>query len=322
MLALFVADDSVGDAAPAVAGTYQLEGSVLRFTPRFPLRPGLSYRVVFRPKSLEDKSAGVEDKVVERLIRVPETSDRREAPRVVRIFPSAATLPENQLRFYIYFSTPMNRGEAFRRLELRDAEGHAVEAPFLELGEELWEASGRRFTLLLDPGRVKRGLKPREELGPVLEAGRKYTLVAKSGWTDASGRPLERPFSKEFKVGPAVEQAVDPRTWTVSSPVAGTRQAFTVRFPRPLDQALLERTLSIVRGDRRISGTASPGDEERSWQFTPDEPWQAGRHDLLVDAVLEDTAGNSVRRAFEVDGKAIPASDTLKEFRLPFMISE
>ena len=38
--------------------------------------------------------------------------------------------------------------------------GQAVADPFLELDEELWSTDGRRFTLLFDPGRIKRGLKP------------------------------------------------------------------------------------------------------------------------------------------------------------------
>ena len=62
-----------------------------------------------------------------------------------------------------YFDAPMSRGEAYRHIHLVDAKtGREVEAPFLELGEELWDGDFRRFTLLCDPGRVKRGLKPRE----------------------------------------------------------------------------------------------------------------------------------------------------------------
>ena len=49
-----------------------------------------------------------------------------------------------------------------------------MDAPFLELDEELWSPDGTRFTLVFDPGRIKRGLKPREEAGPILEAGKSY----------------------------------------------------------------------------------------------------------------------------------------------------
>src|SRR5438105_1654786 len=79
----------------------------------------------------------------------------------------------------------MGRGAAYHHIRLLDATGRPVDAPFLELEEELWSNDGMRFTLLFDPGRIKRGLKPREELGPVLGAGKSYTLVIDGAWPDA-----------------------------------------------------------------------------------------------------------------------------------------
>ena len=37
------------------------------------------------------------------------------------------------------------------------------------------------------------------------------------------------------------------------------------------------------------------------WRFTPDEPWAAGRFNLAAAVYLEDLAGNSLERPFEVD---------------------
>ncbi len=72
---------------------------------------------------------------------------------MTRIYPSAGRLARrNQLKFYIHFSAPMSRGEAYRRIHLLDAEGQVLEAVFLELGEELWDPPMQRFTLLCDPG--------------------------------------------------------------------------------------------------------------------------------------------------------------------------
>ena len=61
--------------------------------------------------------------------------------------------------------------------------------PFLELDEELWSPDGTRFTLIFDPGRIKRGLKPREEVGPVLEAGKSYSLVIDRRLARRIGKP-------------------------------------------------------------------------------------------------------------------------------------
>ena len=55
----------------------------------------------------------------------------------------------------------MQRGDIYRYIRLLDDEGIAVELPFLEIEQELWSRDGHRLMLLLDPGRVKRELKPR-----------------------------------------------------------------------------------------------------------------------------------------------------------------
>ena len=93
----------------------------------------------------------------------------------------------------------MSRGEAYRHIRLLDGAGKPVDTPFLELDEELWLRDGTRFTLLFDPGRIKRGLKPREELGPVLEAGKSYQLVIDRDWLDAEGNPLKTEFRKTLR---------------------------------------------------------------------------------------------------------------------------
>ena len=51
-------------------------------------------------------------------------------PTVVEaVYPTAERLPENQLKFYLHFSAPMSRGEAYRRVQLLDEKGKAVELP-------------------------------------------------------------------------------------------------------------------------------------------------------------------------------------------------
>jgi len=63
----------------------------------------------------------------------------------------------------------MSRGFADDHVQLLDDTGAAVESPFLALAE-LWNPAATHLTLLIDPGRIKRGLVPHEHLGPVLEA--------------------------------------------------------------------------------------------------------------------------------------------------------
>ena len=127
----------------------------------------------------------------------------RSTTRVVSVWPSRELLPENLLRFYVSFSAPMSRGEAYRRIKLLDAStGKPVDAPFLELDEELWSPDGTRFTLLFDPGRIKRGLRPREEVGPVLEAGKSYSLMIETRLARRDGQPARVAFPQELSRRP------------------------------------------------------------------------------------------------------------------------
>jgi len=69
---------------------------------------------------------------------------------------------------------------------LRDSAGKTVELPFLEIDEELWNPQMTRLTLFIDPGRIKRGVQPLEEIGPVLENGKHYALIIDAAWQDSS----------------------------------------------------------------------------------------------------------------------------------------
>jgi hypothetical protein len=293
----------VAQDAPPLLGTYRLNGDILRFEPRYPVEPGVRYRAEFDPKGLLPPAGGAASG------RPPMTAEfsigRLSGPptaMVTTVYPSRDVLPENLLRFYIHFTAPMSRGDAYRHIRLLDAGGRPIADPFLEIDEELWSSDGKRFTLLFDPGRIKRGLKPREEVGPVLMAGRSYELVIDPGWRDAEGRPLRAGGRKAFRTEKADETSPDPRTWTLRPPAEGTRRPLDVRFPEPLDRALLDRLIAVRDfADRPVSGSISVVHEETVWRFRPEAPWQAGEYRLVIGTELEDVAGNSIARPFEVD---------------------
>jgi hypothetical protein len=308
-----------GIEPPAMAGKYAIVGDALRFTPAYPLRPGMKYRVRFRlpPPAPEFSPWG--DKVIE--IAIPALPPG-EPTKVTAIYPSATVLPENQLRFYLHFSAPMRQGEAYGHVKLLKADGKPVERAFLEIGEELWDTTGTRLTLLFDPGRVKQGLKPREEFGPVIVAGQEYRLVIDKAWRDAEGKPLTAGFEKRFRAGPMSDAALDHKQWKVTSPAAGTRDPLVIRFPHPLDRALLEWTITIESAaGKSVAGEIAVTDEERQWEFRPDQPWPAGEFSLIADTTLEDSAGNNLSRPFEVDVFDKVERQVVAEYvRLPFAI--
>src|SRR5262249_53983657 len=159
---------------PRMLGTYRLKGETLRFEPQFSAVPGVRYRAVVDPNQLPG-ARGTADKLTA-VWELP-----RQAPSattvVSHVYPSASMLPENLLKFYLHFSAPMSGGHVYDYIHLRDENGKDVELPFLELDEELWNPAMTRLTLFIDPGRIKRGVRPLEEIGPALQEGKHYTLV-------------------------------------------------------------------------------------------------------------------------------------------------
>lgn len=304
---------------PPVLGTYNVDAELVRFTPDYPLVPGLTYRAVYQSIGADPSAS---PRSVEQFFSIPKPNDQ---PTTVlsNVFPSVDTLPENQLKFYLHFSAPMSRGEAYHRVHLLDAEGDELELPFLELDEELWDRQGVRFTLFLDPGRIKRGLRPREEVGPVFEQGKTYTLVVDRDWRDAAGNPLVDGFRKTIRVGAADDKQPDPNDWTVAAPKAGTTEPVTIRFPEPLDHAMLHRVIVVHDSeDRWVDGQVRVDENEMRWTLVPVQPWQAGDYTIQVQTDLEDLAGNSIARAFDVDVlEPISRSIKAERWSVPFRVA-
>jgi hypothetical protein len=205
----------------------------------------------------------------------------------------------------------MAAGESRTHLHLVDDRGREVPNAFLFLEEELWDPSGRRLTVLFDPGRIKRGLRANIEEGPPLRAGRRYRLVVDGGWRDASGGPLGDDVSRTYDVTAADREPPSLERWRVSVPTAGSRVPLRVDFPEPFDRALLSSALAVSAPDgRRLTGGIDVEPGERTWLFTPDRPWQPGSYDLAISTLLEDVAGNSLRRVFDTDLLRAPAGST------------
>src|SRR5215470_10087101 len=79
-------------------------------------------------------------------------------PHAVDIWPTANRLPANILRFYVQFSEPAEAVFDRAQLRLITATSALVPDAFLMLNEELWSPDGRRLTVLVEPGRIKRGM--------------------------------------------------------------------------------------------------------------------------------------------------------------------
>jgi hypothetical protein len=318
---LYVDGDN-GAAALPVMGQSSIDGGVFTFTPRFPLRPGLTYRAVLNTEGLPALSPAIPAHM-EQSILVPE--QRTAAPtEVTAVYPTADELPENLLKFYIHFSAPMRRGDAYRHIRILDANDREIPGAYLRLTEELWTPDGRRFTLLFDPGRIKRGLVPHEEEGTPLVAGREYTLAIDAGWRDAMGNPLAAGFRKEFRTAAADESQPNPKAWKIMPPSSASRAPLVIAFDEPLDHALAQRMIAVREADGNlVEGSVTIAAGEQRWLFAPTTDWTPGRYALVIDGMLEDRAGNSPGRPFEVANAGEEVGVTAAtEIELPFEIAD
>ncbi|MCH8924107.1 MAG: hypothetical protein IIA67_13285, partial [Planctomycetes bacterium] len=97
------------DDLPAVTGEYSVQKDRLVFRPRYPLRKGLAYRVVFSPGVIPGAAKADTTPIVKRF-SLPKPR-ARATTSVAHVYPSGNKLPENLLKFDLEFSAPMRQGE-------------------------------------------------------------------------------------------------------------------------------------------------------------------------------------------------------------------
>jgi hypothetical protein len=318
LLTVTVGGDAAPDSPPPVRGRYAVNESAVVFTPLYPFDPGRAYRVTFDPAHLPHPRNTA---AVTAVVHLPALASAPETT-VTAVHPASEVLPENTLRLYIEFSAPMGSGGALDHVRLTDEGGHVVADPFLPVQADFWNADHTRYTLFFDPGRVKQGILPNEQVGRPLRAGRRYTLEISSDWRDARGQTLKAPYEHRFRVGRADLGPLVPAAWRIVSPKAGSVDPLVVIFPKPLDHGLLGRALSVELGGRLLEGESSVEADDTRWLWRPRTSWEPGAYQLVVLAVLEDPAGNRIGRAFEVDMARARAEAAPDAYRLAFKVAE
>jgi len=191
---------------------------------------------------------------------------------------------------------------AASRVQAGQDRGKDVPDTFLNLDVEFWSGDYRRYTVFLDPGRVKRGILPNDTFGRALVAGRRYTISVDAAWRDANGRPLASPFTQSFTAAPPDLTPIKLTDWRITPPAAGTRTPLLIAFPKALDHGILQRAIGVMRtGNESISGEVVVEPDAKGWSFRPSEPWRAGSYELVVLSILEDVCGNRIGRPFDID---------------------
>jgi hypothetical protein len=85
---------------------------------------------------------------------------------------------------------------------------------------------------------------------------------------------------------------------------------------------MLGRVIRVANpAGAELEGNITIDNQETRWSFRPADPWLAGPHQLRIETILEDVAGNSVGRPFEVH---LPSGrpDEADQYTLPFQIEQ
>lgn len=274
-----------------IQGRYTKEGNSLIFEPYFPFDIGFSY--VVRAKLADDAEIAF----------VPfqiGSKQKVDQAKVVSIHPLADFLPENLLRFYIYFKTPMRQEEALQHIKLIDDAGKVDDHAFMKFKEELWSNDGRRLTVLFDPGRIKRGVGANSQNGPSLETGRSYQLRVSGDWEDVYGQKLQQNSVKQINIVKAYRQKMDLNNWSLEKPSLNSLDVVTLRFDRIIDHAIVQSAINIVDEQGAfINGYWEIPDSQRLIYFVPKTPWKKGKYRIEFDTLLEDISGNNLENLLD-----------------------
>ena len=310
-LSVFVKNEEEEYSSNAVQGRYTIEDDYLVFSPYFPFEKGMTY--VVRTKNADDEN---DYSYQSFLVGKKEAVDQAQ---VVSIYPSANQLPENLLRFYFYFNTPMAKGQALKHIQLVDAAGNIDNHAFMEFKQELWSADGKRLTILFDPGRIKRGVSTNMELGPALLEGNKYQLTISGAWQDVHGQKLSVQTTKEFVVVSAYRQHIKVNDLEIQKPEANSDDVLNIHCNRIMDHALVQSMILIEDENKTlITGHWETSKEEKIIRFIPKELWKKGTYQIIMDSRLEDVAGNNLINL--LDQKSGEKNSNIQQFIRPFTI--
>lgn len=297
----------INNTVPVIHEEITVINEAVKFKPLVAFTHGLQYEVLYSGK------------IIGRF-EIPPLSTEN-LTKVLSVYPTADTLPENTLKIYIVFSNPMQEGQAMQNIHFIKNEKDTLYDVFLDLSPELWNKERTILTLWFDPGRIKRDLQPNQNLGLPLQQSNRYNLIIDKNWRDERGLALWSGFEKYFFVGKRDGISPNPTSWNVSHPRASTKETLRIELQESLDYMLLKNTVSISANDGTpINGSFETAEKEKILTFIPSETWKPGEYSINIEARLEDLAGNNLNRLFDRDLTQPGSNDQQKVFTKKFRV--
>jgi hypothetical protein len=292
-----------------IAGTYEVGETDVKFTPRFPWAKGVKYEASFDLAQLAKNYNEVyipPSRADVLKVEFSLTPSSKVIPKVIAVYPSSNVLPENQLKFHIAFNTPMTHGDVYNFVKILDSKGAEVERAFLIVDQEFWDPEMKVVTLLLDPGRIKRGLKANVQMGAPLKAQEHYQLVVKAGWKNIDGVHTASNYTKPFHCVDADRKQIDISTWKITVPAVSTDELI-IDCSENLNYILASDGIRVTdEKNNPVEGDIVLREDESAIVFRPKARWSNGTYTVTVNPLLEDLAGNNLKRLFDEDMQAAP----------------
>ncbi|OLQ74287.1 hypothetical protein BIT28_08900 [Photobacterium proteolyticum] len=246
-----------------------------------------------------------------------------EKAHVSAVYPTADRLPENLLRFYVYFSKPMQREDILSSVYLEDKEGKRLQGVFLDNKFSLWSIDSSRLTLLFDPGRVKTGLVAHNAMGRALIPGEDYQLVINTTAVDTEGCQLEQEYRKPFKAVEADYEVPDVDKWIIHNPNMGSSEALAIELNGKMDHVSLAYRIRVKdKKGQTVAGSIELSEHEKMWLFYPDIAWDKKQYQLFIDPILEDVAGNRLSGLFDQPSLAAESAAQKQWISIPIILEK
>lgn len=272
---------------PKMAGKYHLSRDSLFFIPAFPPDPDMRYQALLIVENDTFTSSH-------------QFQIKKRKPVEVNLWPAAGQLPANHLRFYLSFNQPMGFANPYDFLRLT-VNNHVVQEPWVEIAEHLWNRDRTRLTLLVHPGRIKRGVSPLATLGAVFKTGDQVELIVSEGWSTLSGSTLENQKNHYYTITPAIREPLKGMTIAASPVPLNSLEPLRLQVDRLLDPFLIQRyTVVLDRQGEIIAGNWTLDGDGLS--FIPEVAWTQQPWKWKIHPNMEDLSGNRLHHAFEWEG--------------------
>lgn len=264
-----------------VDGSYVIKDHRIQFVPDQSFTPGKTYRAIFR----------YGEQALERDFYV--RAHTGSLTFVRQVYPSQPYLIQNLKRIYIDFSAPMAEGNAFQNIHFLNSYGDTVNHVFTRPLKERWNANRTRLRLDLEPIPYVPGLSWHEALNKRFKLFQEYMLVVENEMRDARGLKLSNDYQKRLiAYGPMLQVSGIFRVTAV--PHAGSEEPVVLSDHKSHDIESLLKSMKLTNNmGEEVPGTVKITDYENTWVFTPDQPWQAGEHQVHISDFIEDVAGNT-----------------------------